>query len=415
MNVDWFEVYCLESADQYPMDAEFFRRNGLWVKEREYGTRHYAQMFTIMDEYGEPWIEVRREPMSAGTAFTGFVRESCRLRLVNRQCYFDDCVTRLRDFMARWNYIYKRIARVDICNDFVTFDSGDKPDRFARRYFENRFSKVNQTKVRGFAADGWASFAWESISWGSPSSAVSTKLYNKTKELRDGGMKKSYIPQAWFAAGIIDNPLDLPDVWRVEFSIKSPIEGWVEIEDIAGKRVEGRKIPNSLSVYDARDKLWQRFEDLAYHYFRFKYVEYKQNVNSCVATALTSIRKYGDRELKRKDLCREKPLFYFSKNRVFYSLKMPSRVEAPTNDLQRLKSRLIAIRDVSSDMELRQAIQVILKYIDDLLLRKFTSNGYTDELRQLQLAIASRLKCGYDVAIKEAERILTLRKEKEIW
>lgn len=397
------------------MNADYFREHGLWVKEREYGTRHYSQMFTIMDEYGEPWIEVRREPQSAGTSFTGFVRESCRLRLVNRQCYFDNCVSKLRDFMARWNYIYKRIARVDICNDFVTFDSGDKPDRFARRYFENHFSKVNQTKVRAFGADGWASFSWESISWGAPTSAVSTKLYNKTKELKDGGMKKAYIPQSWFAAGIIDNPLDLPDVWRVEFSIKSPIEGWAEIEDIAGKKVKKRKIDNNLSVYDSRDKLWQRFEDLAYHYFRFKYVEYKDEVNSLVSPALKSIRNYQDRPLKRKDLCREKPLFYFNKNRVFYSLQMPSRVETPVNDLQRLKSRLIAFKDMSSDMPLRQAIVVILKYIDDLLLRKFTPNGRTDELRQLQLAIAIRIGCKYDESLKEAERILTLRKNNEIW
>ena len=58
INLDWLEVFCFEIGE--PHDADFFRRAGFVVDEREYGTRIYNQMFTLMGDDGHPLLEVRR-------------------------------------------------------------------------------------------------------------------------------------------------------------------------------------------------------------------------------------------------------------------------------------------------------------------------------------------------------------------
>lgn len=62
VNLDWLEVFCFEDGE--PHDANYFRREGFVVDEREYGTRIYHQMFTLNDRLGHPFLEVRRSPKS---------------------------------------------------------------------------------------------------------------------------------------------------------------------------------------------------------------------------------------------------------------------------------------------------------------------------------------------------------------
>ena len=76
VNIDWLEVYCLEDRHEYPCDAEYFRRHGYLVQERDYGTRQYNQMFTILDKWGNPMIEVRRDPPSGDSGFNGLTQDS---------------------------------------------------------------------------------------------------------------------------------------------------------------------------------------------------------------------------------------------------------------------------------------------------------------------------------------------------
>ncbi|MBO7128980.1 MAG: hypothetical protein J6W05_04340, partial [Prevotella sp.] len=121
VNIDWLEIYALEDNDKYPMNAEYFRQHGYVVHEREYGTRVYNEMFTIEDGHGNNFIEVRRNPASGDSTFTGLSELSCHLRLVNRACYSNTAVRDLADFMVTHGYIYQRIFRIDVCYDFVVF------------------------------------------------------------------------------------------------------------------------------------------------------------------------------------------------------------------------------------------------------------------------------------------------------
>ena len=404
VNVDWLEVYAMEDNSRYPMNADYFRGKGYFVSERDYGTRVYAEMFTVENKHGEPFVEVRRAPMSGNSSFTGLSELSCHLRLVNRACYSNSPVRDLAEFMIEHGYIFQRIFRIDVCYDFRVFDSGDDPARFLRRYIENKYSKVNQCRVRVIGNDAWASFDWESVAWGAPSSMVGTKMYNKTKELKATGMKKPWIVQSWFARGLIDDPLNLPDVWRIEFSMHSSARNWIVIEDADAKRSRKRAIPHRLDLFDSRDKLWQRFEELAHHYFQFRHVEYGGQANS-----------ESERKLKRKDVCREKRLFDFNKDREFYKIDGLPRLDYSNDRVNGLLSQLIKYREHHPDLDLRKACDIVIDYMERRELSKLTKSGTDDEINQIRLAIATRTNWDYQTVLEKAEEIHRLIKDKEIW
>lgn len=386
------------------MNADYFRSHGYVVHEREYGTRVYNEMFTIEDQHGHAFIEVRRNPQSGSSSFTGLSELSCHLRLVNRACYANNPVRDMAEFMVKHDYIFQRIFRLDLCYDFIRFDSGDDPARFLRRYIENKFSKVNQCKVRVIGDDSWASFDWESVSWGAPTSMVGTKMYNKTKELKATGDKKPWIKQAWFESGLVDDPLNLPDVWRIEFSMHSSARNWIVIEDADSKHNKKRAVPHTLEMFDGRDRLWERFEEMAHHYFQFRYVEYLDKVNSD-----------GERNLKRKDVCREKRLFNYNLDRTFYKIEGVAVECKPDKDDDILRRRLTMYREKHADPDLRRAIDILLNNLNRERLRQITAHGYAAEIDQIRLAIATRTGWDYQTVIEKAEEIHKLIKQGEIW
>lgn len=381
VNLDWLEISAEESNSRYPCDPDYFRSQGFIVHERDYGTRVWGEVFTIEDENGHDWIEVRRKPPSGASEFKGLNEYSCRLRVVNAQLYVKDCVQRFRDFLATNDYIFKRIYRIDIAYDFEHFDSKDQPARFARRYLECKYRKINQCKMNGYANDTWTAFEWESLSWGSPHSMVSTKLYNKTKEIETVSKHKVYIPYSWFVCGLIDDPINLtkvdsdgklykPEIWRLEFSMRSQAERWLVIEDQSGKRVKKKAIPHTLDMFDAPDKIWQRFQDLAFHYFRFK--------------------KYVPD--KRKDMCPDKVLFHWDKDHEWKQLDMALRPSRPDNDLQILIRHLKRYQIRTSNMKVREAIDVILDALRMVDLRRFTPRQLFVETNALRQTLSIRLK-----------------------
>ena len=386
------------------MNADYFRGHGYIVHEREYGTRVYNEMFTIEDQHGHAFIEVRRNPQSGSSSFTGLSELSCHLRLVNRACYANNPVRDMAEFMIKHDYIFQRIFRLDLCYDFIRFDSGDDPARFLRRYIENKFSKVNQCKVRVIGDDSWASFDWESVSWGAPTSMVGTKMYNKTKELKATGDKKPWIKQAWFESGLVNDPLNLPDVWRIEFSMHSSARNWIVIEDADSKHNKKRAVPHTLEMFDGRDRLWERFEEMAHHYFQFRYVEYLEKVNSD-----------GERNLKRKDVCREKRLFNYNLDRTFYKIEGVAVECKPDKDDDILRRRLTVYREKHADPDLRRAIDILLNNLNRERLRQITAHGYAAEIDQIRLAIATRTGWDYQTVIEKAEEIHKLLKQGEIW
>lgn len=396
INLDWLEVDVLEPTS--PMDAAYYTKQGYNVIEREYGTRVYAQMFTILDQFGHPFVEVRRAPKTPILP-----PNDCHLRLHNAACYHDTAADNLQDFINRFNYVFIRIVRVDICLDFEGFDSGDRPKKFVQRYMAGKYSKINQSNLSGHAADRWEGRDWNSLSWGAPTSQIGTKLYNKTMELFDPktqSFKKPYIRQAWLETALIDDFYTTtksngteqyrPDIWRLEFSIRSSVKNWFAIE-VDGKERAYHSIRNTLDMYSSRAKILLLFASLTRHYFRFK--KYEPGV--------------------RKDRCADKHLFDFQGLQNTYALQsaVASEKTAP-RDLSALIARLKNLRDHRNNRELIQACDIIIRLLTDECVRYEANDIFNREQYELlRFALKYRLqgdKKPYSVLLSEIKQMLKL-------
>lgn len=411
VNIDWLECYCLEDSINFPHNADYFRRQGWEVMDREYGTPMYHEMFTLYDHAGEPFAEVRRAPKSSSRHAGIFNPYSAHVRLCNRSCYMQEAARVLDLFLSQSGFAFQRISRIDICYDFEHFDYGDDPQRFVQRFMAGRYSKINQANISAHGLDQWDGRFWNSISWGSKKSMVGTKLYNKTKELREVH-DKPYIRQAWYAAGLVDDFTTLertapdgtrykPQIWRVEFSIKSSTKHWFVCEDYSGERKQLQSYRNTLPVYYTREQLWQVFLSLSKHYFHFKKVQCKE----------------GTDELQRKDRCEDKKLFNEKDLAQFYQLEKLTTATPRNPQLDRLLMRLYEYRDKNYDQDIRDACNVLIAQLERTITLLALSKPFDQtEIEILQVMIAKRLKSHdvpFSITRKEAETYVKL--QKEIW
>lgn len=400
VNLDWLEVHCREPQNCIH-DASYFRSCGFSVREREYGTRVYLQMFTLMQTNEEPLLEVRRAPASFGLNGIHDFNE-CHIRLCNRSCYFDNAAAFFRDFLSAHGYYDVRISRVDICLDFVTFDKGDIPAAFVRRFFRHKYAKINQGNISSHGSDTWTGQEWNSLAWGSKSSAVTTKMYNKTLELYDAKLDKyakPYIREAWLRCGLIDditrctlngNPVD---VWRVEFSLRSAVKNWIPIE-LDGEAKKFQSLRNTLDVYDGRDKLLVMFASLANHYFHFK--KYEKN--------------------KRKDRCKDKILFDFSTQQITYKIGRNDTAlgsgKSFKAEYMRLLEKIKAYQSSHWGVDIHKACDVLIQSITEENLRSELANPWSrDELEFLRKLIFVRTRdksLTYDAAVSEVKKLLNI-------
>lgn len=406
VNIDWLEVYVLESNDRYPCNADYFRKQGYLVKERPYGTRVYKEMFEIVDENNNPLIEIRRNPASGEADFDGLSELSSHIRLPNWMLYQGKPIDFLRDFLLKHDYIFKRIYRIDICYDFERFDEGDLPARFARRYLQGVYRKINQCHLTAHGFDSWNGCDYNSLSWGSPSSMVSTKLYNKTLELKQAKNDKPWIKTSWMLCGLIDNPCSMtktdlkgelyhPEIWRVEFSMKSEADGWIVWEMQNRKKVRKQTIPHRLDMFDDKEKIWRRFQNLAYHYFHFKHMEYIEKPRGVSQFALAAVHSDVEKTPQRKDRCRDKVLFHWDEGLEFATLSAaPAASKRSTTD-DILRRRLMEYRAHHPQQDIREACDVILKNIENL--DKFRYCPLGDEKERMAMQIVLSRKLGGDV------------------
>lgn len=402
INLDWLEVYALEPITT-PHDADYFRAQGFQVIVRDYGTRIYEQMFTLIGADGFPFVEVRRKPKSGGV----LTINASHLRLTNRACYFYNAGELMKEFLQRCGYTFVSISRVDICLDFEKFDYGDLPEKFVTRYIGHKYAKINQAEATVHFNDEWARRYFNSLSWGSKKSDIGTKLYDKTMELYDeklGAFKKPYILQAWFESRLVDDPIRCmkkktdeaeyrPAIWRLEFSIKSNVKGWFVINP-EGKTNKIRSIRNTIDTYANRAQLLPIFDLLAQHYFHFKKYQAGRS-------------KYD---------CKDKQLFNFATDNQFYrvdKIASPNKADAL---IIRLIKYLRQYQNSHPSPETRQAINIILNKLEREDIARFTDNPYSYmELKVLQTTIALRLQGNDADPTIIAQDILHLLKSEEIF
>lgn len=453
VNIDWLEVFAIEEGD---LDANYFKSAGLQVKSREYGTPQYREMFTILSKDGQPFVEIRRSPYSLKSQGGIFDEHACHIRLSNRTCYEKSPVDELRKFMLEFGYKLQSISRIDICLDCLSFDDGKDPGMFLAKYAQGNYFKEHLSKIAphgvevvgcdfsGHGIDGPYMREYSSWKWGAPSSAISVKLYNKTKELEEVG-EKSYIRESWLQARLISHEdflimADIRDaryyiaqlsrnikkakdeklkalkerlkdererlrilkkrsktIWRIEFSIKSDIKGFISSDPLDLDRKGNRRIyPLKLSTIDNRGKCEILFQTLAERYFHFKEVTYTRN---------------GTRQ--RKDRCPDYwPIHYDPKKPMYIpkrvvSKPQPSRMDKiiinklrriidENNEFNQLSPRIVSsiidtlmyFRDLYHFDELNKVVDKAIMYIprdikEDSRVKEELSNELIKILRKI--------------------------------
>ena len=363
INLDWLEIFAEEPIDE-PHDALYFRNKGYKVKERVYGTPQYRQMFTLIADDVE-LFEIRRDPYSIKSQGGIFQPNACHIRLCNRTCYEESPIDHLRAFMVAHDYTYKSISRIDIALDFNKFDNGEDPANFISRYMRGKVAKVNQCRVSAHGTDEWARRVFNSLKWGSPSSPVTTKLYNKTLELKQGE-DKPYIRQAWEDAGL--DPTK--DVWRVEFSLSAQMQTLQSLKN-------GEMFKKSIVHYDSRDRLLKQFFILYHKYFDFRLLKVNRKDNG----KLVYVRKYM---CPRIDLLRYDNDLPFKPCRNVTTRKRPDRV------YKMLINRLVDVVDKKdTSPELMQATQTIVAWLCEQMMLAVDEDRH---IRDKHIADVSKIR-----------------------
>ena len=363
INLDWLSVYCLEPKGSV-MNAAYYKKLGWTVEEREYGTPQYREKFTLMNGR-HPFLEIERNPYSLKQNGGIFEPESCHIRLANRTLYQPNPVQMLTTFIVKYGYEYRGISRVDVCCDLTIFDNCMKPQDLANKYMKDKIWKVHQSKIDTHSCDGddtWripihlgahgretkTGRTWNSLKWGSPKSALSTKLYNKTLEL-ESNAGKFYIKDAWVKAGLCElqkvryeyrNPKtneieirakqvcvvpntainqEIPieeaktvDVWRVEFSMNSEGRKWIDLGD-------NHIVDLSLNAFDNLDSLAATFFTCSEWLFCFIYAKW-------ITQGATRIKERTNR-CKKLQLFNTKFLHSHFKPHRLTEMEDPSRTE----------------------------------------------------------------------------------------
>lgn len=370
VNIDWLEIHVLEDLTRSPVDANYFQKYGYRVHKRDYGTPMYSEMFSIDDEYGRPWLEVRRNPYSKKSDGGIFADNACHIRLSNKACYSPLALYDLRMFLLAHNYEYRNITRVDICNDFNNFENGDAPAVFLEKYMAGRYHKIGLSRVHLYgrdiipgslivyddsgrkckhpkiyqnglevAAHGYDNaynLTFNSVKWGSPTSAINTKLYNKSMEMSQV-KQKFHIIDSWKAAGLDTKH----DVWRLEFSICSDARDWVA-------DASGETFHLGLSEIDAPDKINRLVNLLTAKYFRF-----------------TIAAKNRNGMPQRKDRCKTYMPFDLGRTDVFRPVRLTLEKEPDRTTKMFVKRLEDIVRDKqNATPDERKAAQKLLGYFN---------------------------------------------------
>lgn len=356
VNIDWLEVYCQEPLGQ-PRDADFFLSLGLNVKIRDYGTPNYKQMFTIMDD-GQPYIEIRRDPISLKRYGGIFEDGACHIRLANRTCYYRNSVATLAEFILAHQFIYHSISRIDICLDFQVFDSGILPADFVSCFMRGEFQKINQCNISSHGKDGWQMREWNSLKWGAPTSSVTTKLYDKTLELEQQ-KNKEYIRQCWEACSFLPNQ----HTWRVEFSIKPSSQFIVSDK-------EKEVIAITLDTISSKHKQWFQFCVFCQKYFHFKKREYTRSG-----------------AIKPKNRCQDVELFNFTGREVFFQPERLVISPQPGHTEKLLAKRLF---EMSLDKNIDAAVRRSCEDVSIHLADRYIILDWVNQLQAMLEYSASR-------------------------
>lgn len=255
INVDWLQVYCHDDNLGFLHDI-YYGASAYEFKLLPHGTRHFKELWEVIDEDGEKYAIIQRVPHSSIISADGAIIQLC-----NRELYRPYYASNFIVFLSSHHFRYKSISRLDICFDSNYLYKKLKHSKLIKDLMTGVVLKNNQSKVAwnfNAIANVGKPMECNSCSFGSKSSSVSTKMYNKTLEMKEQ-KQKPYIIESWGYNGL---NLDM-DVWRIEISIKSDASTTIRTDSGEIFRLD----PDSLRMQELTENI---FFSYAEKYFSFK-------------------------------------------------------------------------------------------------------------------------------------------------
>lgn len=255
INVDWLQVYCHDDNHGFLHDI-YYGVSAYEFKLLPHGTRHFKELWEVIDEDGEKYAIIQRVPHSSIISADGAIIQLC-----NRELYRPYYASNFIVFLSSHHFRYKSISRLDICFDSNYLYKKLKHSKLIKDLMTGVVLKNNQSKVAwnfNAIANVGKPMECNSCSFGSKSSSVSTKMYNKTLEMKEQ-KQKPYIIESWGYNGL---NLDM-DVWRIEISIKSDASTTIRTDSGEIFRLD----PDSLRMQELTENI---FFSYAEKYFSFK-------------------------------------------------------------------------------------------------------------------------------------------------
>lgn len=204
VSCDWYSLSC----HLLELGSTPFVPDG-WKLQPMGRTSVWAQRWYLMNPEGIKAATLLMEPISPVIKADRAVVE-----ISNVYLYRDDFHRILDIVLDVFPLVVDGVQRCDLCADFEML-----PSRWqvALMLEDGRaYLKGVRRGVGWWSKDGKQRHPHQ-LSWGGKDSAFKWKLYNKHKELWEGGTcSKPYIEEAWRAAG-----LEPSKVWRLEVSVTS--------------------------------------------------------------------------------------------------------------------------------------------------------------------------------------------------
>lgn len=243
-NIDWLQISFSSDVNNYVTPA------GYSYRPRPMGTKMFRNAYDIVDNnLREVVAELLTTPNERM-----FERNFKMLRLKNRYIYTKDYRRIFADMQQHFGFGENySLCRVDLCRDFQKFKNGLLPETFIKRIhsqdyilkgkrrppqktveryvFEEYTKIVTTTIIRGRSEYKTTTYQKkysgevrpETLYISSGSNFISKKLYNKSQEMRDKGVKTHI-------KALHDSVFDEADgdVWRLEFSLKGSTVNAIE-------------------------------------------------------------------------------------------------------------------------------------------------------------------------------------------
>lgn len=295
INVDWLQVFCHDDNDGM-LHVLYFNSSSYEFKLLPHSSRHFAEIWEVLTEDGDKYAVIQRKPHSSILSSDAAIVQLC-----NRELYKTHYALDFRLFLSAHGFRYKSISRLDVCFDSTCLRNGLTHSNLIKGIITGKYLKNNQSRVK-WHFDAMATVGrpmeCNSCSFGSQSSSVSSKMYNKSLEMRQE-KSKPYIIENWEINGIDTSQ----DVWRIELSIKSDATNTIRTSTGEIYRLHSDSLELQTQVEDI-------FFSYAEKYFSFKRNDGKKNKTRMPnldifpkdrQTTLHPVRITGEKDSGRSD------------------------------------------------------------------------------------------------------------------